>query len=118
MTPDIWARCRPWLLAALRPECGTEASLVADLTLGLAQLWVGEAAALVTQRVDGPDGPCLHVWLAGGDLTEILELKPGVEAWGRAQGCNRVTLSGRKGWRRVLAPHGFVTVGDELMRRL
>ncbi len=111
-------RCRSWLLPALRPACGTEASLVEDLVAGRAHLWVGEAAALVTQCVDEPAGRTLHVWLAGGNLAEILNLKPGVEAWGRAQGCVRLTLCGRKGWRRVLGPLGFEVLGDELMRRL
>jgi len=91
---------------------------MADLASGQAQLWVGETAAMVTQCVDEPAGRSLHVWLAGGDLAEILRLKPGVEAWGRAQGCSRVTLNGRKGWARVLRPLGFVIVGDELVRRL
>ena len=118
MTPDIWKRCRPWLLAALQPECGTETTLLADLEMGLAQLWVGEGAAMVTQCVDEAEGRVLHVWLAGGDLAEILRLKPGVEAWGRAHGCLSVTLSGRKGWARVLRHLGFEKVGDELVRRL
>lgn len=118
MSPDTWARCRPWLLAALRPECGSEESLLADLALGRAQLWAGEAAALVTQCVDEAGGRSLHVWLAGGSLSEILKLRPGIEAWGRAHACVRVTLCGRPGWRRVLAPLGFEPMGDELMRRL
>lgn len=73
---------------------------------------------MVTQCVEESNGRCLHVWLAGGDLRDILKLKPGVEAWGRAQGCSHVTLSGRKGWRRVLAPLGFEPVGEDLVRRL
>lgn len=113
-----WNRCRDWLLAALEPGCGDEASLLADLAAGRAQLWMGEAAALVTQCVVDGRGPCLHVWLAGGELEDILAMRPGVEAWARARGFERVTINGRRGWSRVLRRYGYAQVGDELVRRL
>lgn len=114
MTP--WERCRAWLLPALRD--GTEADLVADLAAGRAQLWPGEAGAMVTQLVNESDDRALHVWLAGGALAGVLALKPGVEAWGRAQGCNFVTINGRHGWARVLGKDGFHLTGDELRKAL
>lgn len=113
-----WDRCRGWLLAALEPGCGTEADLLADLAGGRAQLWAGDRAALVTQCVEEPLGRCLHVWLAGGDLKEIMMLKPGIEAWARGQGCVRVSLDGRRGWARVLRRHGYTDNEIELERRL
>jgi len=106
------------VLAALEPGCAREDELVAELTAGQAQLWAGARCALVTQCVRDPSGLSLHVWLAGGDLDEILALRPGLEAWGRAMGCTRLTLNGRKGWARVLRPHGFRPAGDDLERRL
>lgn len=113
-----WTRCRGWLLAALEPNCGSEQDILADLQAGRAQLWAGEASAMVTQCVADEQGPCLHVWLAGGNLADILRLKPGVEAWARALGCGRVTINGRKGWARVLRRSGYAVNGDELERRL
>ncbi len=113
-----WVRCRSWLLAALEPACGDEASLLADLASGRAHLWAGKAAALVTQCVVDDRGACLHVWLAGGDLDEILAMRPGVEAWARGRGCERVTINGRRGWTRVLGRYGYARVGGELERRL
>lgn len=113
-----WIRCRGWLLPALEPGCGAEADLVGELVAGSAQLWAGERAAMVTQCVGDEQGPCLHVWLAGGDLTEILRMKDGVEAWARAQGCERITINGRRGWTRVLRGHGYAPAGGELERRL
>jgi len=92
--------------------------LIADLISGAAQLWPGERSALVTQVFEAPDGPSLHVWLAGGDLGDILALKPGIEAWGRARGCLSVTIEGRRGWERLLKPDGFERVGRELRKRL
>ena len=110
-----WQRCRPWVLAALEPGCATEAELFDDLVAGRAQLWAGERAAIVTQTVAEGD---LHVWLAGGDLGEILALRPGIEAWARGQGCVRITIDGRHGWARVLRGFGYVENATELERRL
>lgn len=113
-----WLRCRAWLLPALARDGGDEADLLADLISGQAQLWPGEGAAMVTQCVDDADGRCLHVWLAGGSLSEIMRMRPGVEAWARRRGCARVTIDGRAGWGRVLRPFGYAQVGCELQRRL
>jgi hypothetical protein len=113
-----WDRCRRWLLPALEPGCASESELVEDLQAGRAQLWPGEASALVTQCVVDELGPCLHVWLAGGSLDEILAMRTGVEAWGRFHGCQRVTINGRKGWARALRRCGYAWNGEELERRL
>ena len=105
-----------WIRPALIDT--TEAELVAELRAGRAQLWPGETAAMVTQCVNRPDGRALHVWLAGGDLAGVLALKPGVEAWGRGQGCDFLTINGRTGWARVLGRHGYRSVDGELRRDL
>jgi hypothetical protein len=113
-----WEQCRAWLLPALEPEDGDEAGLVTDLISGRARLWPGERAALVTQCLNEHEGACLHVWLAGGDLSDILAMRPGIEAWARAQGCVAVTLDGRKGWTRALRGFGYVRHAHELKRML
>lgn len=113
-----WARYRAWLLPALRAECATEAELLDDILTGRAQLWAGEAAAMVTQRIGGDGVHRLHVWLGGGDLTELLAMRPGIEAWARAQGCRHITIDGRAGWTRVLRRLGYTTVGHQLQRTL
>lgn len=105
-----------WLTPALSDA--TEAELIAEIAAGRAQLWPGETAAMVTQCVVEPQGRALHVWLAGGDLAGIMALKPGVEAWGRAMGCQYVTIEGRAGWARVLRRSGYLPVGRLLKRML
>lgn len=105
-----------WLAPAL--EDATELELLNELAYGRAQLWPGETAAMVTQCVVEPQGRALHVWLAGGDLAGIMALKPGVEAWGRAMGCDYVSIEGRKGWTRLLRADGFRLHGDELRKPL
>jgi hypothetical protein len=44
-----------------------------------------------------------RIWLAGGDMAELTtEMLPQVEAWAKANGCTRMEIVGRKGWKRVL----------------
>jgi len=118
VSPELakaWARCRPWLLAAL--EDATEDEVLAELAAARAQLWFGEASALVTQLVSGPE-PFLHVWLGGGTLAELKALAPGIEAWARAGGARAVRINGRRGWRRALKAAGFSPDGEELRKAL
>lgn len=109
---------RDQLLAALELGGCSLDELLADLTSGRALMWRGERSVLVTQVNERPGLRNLHVWLAGGSMREILTFIPGIFAWARAQGCTEVTIDGRKGWARVLAPHGFSAVDGELRRAL
>jgi hypothetical protein len=105
---------RHWLKPAMTDT--TEEEVTMELAMGRAQLWRGDTAAIVTQLTRPP--PTLHGWLAGGDIAGILELRPGIEAWARAQGCEFVTLEGRRGWGRVFRPFGYVADGAELRKVL
>ena len=107
---QAWARCRPWIEAAL--EYGRGSHTLDDVwravLAGEAHFWPGERCAVVTEFHDFPQLRALHYWLAGGDLDELLvRMRPDIEAWGRDLGCTRFTLAGRPGWRRALAAHGY-----------
>jgi hypothetical protein len=93
-------------------------ALEAQVDAGRAQLWPGERSVMVTSLHDTDEGGCIHVWLAAGDLAELLSMGPGIEAWARAQGCQFASIDGRPGWGRALRRKGFTRVGDELLRRL
>ena len=108
-------RCRGWLLPALRED--TEERVLAELMAGRAQLWPGKRAAFVTQLAIG-DEPYILVWLAGGDLRELLAMQPGIEAWARAQGAAAAWINGRKGWARALGKTGFEPRDGELRKAL
>ena len=105
-----WARCRPYLEAALEHAGRTHgiedvAQLVSQ---GRAQFWPGAQCAVVTEFYDYPKLRACNFWLLGGDLTELLDMLPAIEAWARAQGCTRMLGGGpRVGWGRVLAPRGY-----------
>jgi hypothetical protein len=57
-----------------------------------------------------------HWWLAGGDLDEIVAFQPQVEAFARAHGCTRITISGRRGWLKAFT--GFREDGIRMSKEL
>ena len=102
---DDWARCAPWLEAALE-HCGHTHSLDdvrACVERGTASFWPGAHAALVTEIVSLPCKTVLNFWLGGGNLTEIRDhLVPRAEAHGKTQGCTMAVINGRQGWAKAL----------------
>ena len=86
---------------------------------GEAQLWPGNRAAMVTLVEDEPRERRLLIWLAGGDLGELVNrLRPAAEAWARGQGCRRALIIGRAGWERALAPEGYAPLARIIMKEL
>lgn len=81
---------------------------VRDMILkGTAQIWPAPRGCAVTEIVQYPRKKVLNVWLAAGEMDQIIDMLDNAMEWGRAQGCEAMTLSGRMGWQRVLAKHGF-----------
>lgn len=74
---------------------------------GRMQLWPGAKSAAVTEIIQYARKKVLHIFLAGGDMDELLDMIDSATAWGRDQGCGGLTMSGRRGWERVLGKHGF-----------
>jgi GNAT superfamily N-acetyltransferase len=107
---QAWARCRPWIEAALAHAGGTHAieDVARLIETGRAQFWPGPGCAVVTEIYDYPRLRACNIWLVGGDLKALLALEPRVEAWARAQGCARLLGGGpRAGWTRALKPRGW-----------
>lgn len=99
-----WEHVRPHMEAALSDGGGQWGfdDVIAEVEAGEAHLWVFERSAVVTRFLDEPNGRTLFYWLAGGDLDEIKAREPDMAAWGKAQGCNRKMLVGRRGWEKAL----------------
>lgn len=116
-----WARCGPWIDAALVHAGGTHSlddvrAMVCDPDQPV-RFWAGRKAALVTEVQTWPSAKVLLLWLAGGDLEELKDvIRPKAEAWGREQGCGRVMIVGRPGWAKVLPDYTVqaVVCGKEL----
>lgn len=103
------------LAPALDPEeTFTWCDVETRIRNGTAQLWFGDGCAMVTELF--PDE--IHVWLGGGSLSGLLNLRPRVEETARFWGCKRATINGRLGWDRVLKPQGYTRNGDELEKTL
>ena len=100
---------RTWIEAALKRSGGTHTfdDIVDGIASGHMQLWPAAMACAVTQIVVYPRKKVLHVFLAAGDLEQITDAIADVEAWGRAQGCESITMNGRFGWQRVLNKRGW-----------
>lgn len=77
---------------------------------GRMQIWHGPKGCAVTEIVEYPRKRVLHCFLAGGEMGQITDMIESAIAWGKTQGCESLTLSGRMGWERALRPHGFKPV--------
>lgn len=100
-----WARCSPYIEAALAHAGGTHTlnDVMGMVARREARFWAGRRAALVTCIEDYPRARWLLLWLAGGDIHELVEeLRPAAEAYGREAGCQRAVIIGRPGWERRL----------------
>lgn len=121
MTAAILAefeRCRPWLVEALRiDQENTPDELLTELLTGRAMLWPAERGCIVTRCALTERGPEIHAWLGAGELRELVALRPGIEAFGRIMGCAWATINGRKGWRRLYEPFGYVAEPDGVLRK-
>lgn len=111
---------RKHLEPALAYSGGTHAweDIQEGVASGHMQLWADDAAAAITEIVRYPQKKVLNVFLAGGDMDVLLHMLGSAQAWGRAEGCDAMSMSGRRGWLRVLNKHGwedaFSTMSCEL----
>lgn len=65
------------------------------------QLWPAHKSAVVTQVIDFPQKKVLHIFMAGGDLEDLNTLSPHIEKFAQHMGCQKITLTGRRGWSRT-----------------
>jgi hypothetical protein len=106
---DELERCREWIEAALEYSGGTHNfdDVVEGLKSGVLQLWPTPRGCIVTEIVLYPRKRVLNVFLGGGELDQILDMHTDVVDWAKAQGCTALTMSGRAGWKKSVAPHGW-----------
>lgn len=117
---DELYRCRPWIEDALAHSGGTHTfEDVADgVAGGRMQLWPAPRGCSVTEIVLYPKKTVLHVFLAGGDMDQIIDMIDSAVAWGKTQGCVSMTIAGRHGWKRVLAKYGYKPVMTVLEKEI
>ena len=108
MHPEF-ERCKPHIEAALNYSGGTHdiIDIYEGLHNGTMQLWPAEKSCLVTEIIKYPKKKVLNIFLGGGDLTEILSMHADVISWAKQQGCTALNMTGRFGWKKPLAKHGW-----------
>jgi hypothetical protein len=106
---DELARCRPWIEDALEYCNGTH--IFEDVVKGIAesrmQLWAAPRGCMVTEIMVYPRKKVLNIFLAGGDLEQLLDMNDAMTEWAKMQGCTGGTITGRVGWKKVLEPMGW-----------
>ena len=78
-----------------------------DLQARVAQLWLVDGGAIVTETYETDEGEICRVAYAGGSLEAGLKGLPTIEDWARRNGCTKMIVEGRKGWARALRPYGY-----------
>src|SRR5437868_6003437 len=93
--PEVWKAVRGRIAHALdRGNVGTDIdSVERDLLGNLAQLWLATDGVAVTQITPGT---CTLVAFAGS-YAKCAQYLPTLEAFGKAEGCSRFQILGRKG---------------------
>jgi hypothetical protein len=66
------------------------------------QLWPGIDSVIVTQITTYPRKKFIHIFLAAGNVDEILKALPFIEKHGKTEGCDHMSMCGRKGWEKIV----------------
>ena len=111
-------RCRPWIEDALEYCNGTHSyeDVVQSISEGRMQLWPAPSGCMVTEIVIYPRKKVLNIFLAGGELDQLLDMNSDMNAWAKQQGCTGGTLTGRVGWKKVLEPMGWKLIHSHYVK--
>lgn len=82
------------------------------------QFWPGDKSAVITEIQIYPQTKVMHIFLAGGDLEELLQMEKSVRAYAQTIGCNSMSISGRRGWVRIFERDGWKEVCTTIAKEL
>lgn len=80
----------------------TSIDVLDAIKTGNAQFFPLQNSVIVTEIVDYPQKSVCRIWLAGGDMDELIEAEKKVCEWAKDIGCHGIEINGRKGWERQL----------------
>lgn len=106
----LWNSCENYFRAALEyePRPISLEMVRQSYLAGQLDILRGARGALLVEVETIDSHRHLHVFLGGGELTELVGvLLPRAESLGRHGGCHSVLISGRKGWARALHHCGY-----------
>ena len=117
---DELNRCRGWIEAALEYSGGTHTfdDIVSGIYSGRMQFWPAPRGCAVTEIIVFPQKKVLHVFLAGGEMDQIVSMDSSAAEFGKMNGCSAMTIAGRRGWKKVLENYGYVESFTTLSKEL
>lgn len=93
--------------------------VVEGVKTGKMQMWPHpNGSVAITEVICYPRKKVIHVFLAAGEMDDLLDMIDAAAAWGRSQGCTGMTMAGRHGWSRVLDKHGWKSVLTVMERKI
>lgn len=111
----LWPTIEEYLLKAIsKGEYGYDIEDVKiSCEIGEYILWIGRngKVAVILEVSDYPLGTQCDIVMLGGEEIEgwLSELEE-IEGWCSRIGCNRMTLTGRKGWAKMLTDYETKTI--------
>ena len=104
---DEWNRCKQYIKPAL--AYANDSHTLEDVWLAIqnqkAAFFPLEKSAIVVEIVDYPKRSVCRIWLAGGDMDELVEAEKSICVWAKELGCTGMEIMGRKGWERQLSDY-------------
>lgn len=111
-TIDNWIKVRAFLIPAIEILGGThtETDVLVLLLSGKMQLWMSTNAALITEVITYPRLNRLSVFVAGGNMDEIMAMKPALESFAAKNNCAQCKIEGRRGWEKIHQDYQFLSI--------
>lgn len=114
LAADLWPHVRKYAGAALdRTDLGLLSDLDTDVLSGRALLWVDDQAkcAVVTRIEQTQASKVCLICTVGGDVAKRQEsLLFSIEEYAKAEGCNSIRWTGRRGWKRIFPEYREIGV--------
>ena len=103
---------RKYIADALEYSGGTHSidDVYLACAVGEAQLHPLEKSCIITEVVDYPRMSVCRIWLAGGDLDELMDAEKSISVWAKSIGCDAMEINGRMGWKRQLKDYKATSV--------
>jgi hypothetical protein len=85
---------------------------------GRVQWWGDERAAVATEVLTYPRRRILNLFMAAGELHEILALQADLDAFAKGMGCSHMAAHGRPAWGLVGKPLGWLPHSIQFVREV
>ncbi len=106
---DDISRCKRWIKNALKL---LDTHNFSDIRRGILDgryiLWPAPDGCLVTEFVEYPKMRVLNVFLGGGKVERLIDMRVSIENFARETGCKKLSITGRQGWSKVFEKNGLV----------